>query len=154
MAVNMIVASGRVKAPAFRYATDGKAEYRFTLVHEEGDFCLWLPCFAPGAAAERLHEQLDEGMTILITSGKLAYKKRSTKSGEVSRLEILTWAVDVLTDIDATAQAEAPERTSGWEESALPLEAARIPEPGPGPKARKRAVPKHQQREWHPASQQ
>ncbi len=128
MAVNMIVASGRVKAPALRYATDGKAEYRFTLEQQEGDFCLWLPCFAPGAAAERLHEQLDEGMTIVITSGKLAYKKRSTKSGEVSRLEILTWAVDVLTGIDATAQADVPEYGSGSDAVEINHGAPSVPE--------------------------
>ena len=96
MAVNLVVQDGVVKSPALRYASDGKAEYRFTLEQKDGEFTLWLPCFAPGAAGERLASALDAGMRIVITSGKLAYKKRATKAGDQSRLEILTWAVDVL----------------------------------------------------------
>ena len=110
MAVNMTVQSGVVKSPSLRCASDGKVEYWFTLMQQEKDWPLYLPCFAPGAAGERLHEQLDEGMTIVITSGKLAYKKRDTKEGERSRLEILVWTVDRLTasaQVEQTAEASA-----------------------------------------------
>ena len=76
MAVNMTVQSGVVKSPALRYTSDGKVEYRFTLMQQEKDWLLYLPCFAPGAAGERLHEQLDEGMTIVIKRQARVQKAR------------------------------------------------------------------------------
>jgi single-stranded DNA-binding protein len=94
MSVNLVLASGIVRSLALKYATDGKPELRFTLDQEENGFHLWLPCCAFGATAERLAGDLDDGMAILITSGKLTYKKRQTKLGEQSRLEILVWAVE------------------------------------------------------------
>jgi hypothetical protein len=110
MATNLVIQSGTVKSPALRFATDGKAEYRFTLEQHDGGFTTWLPCFAPGATGERLHDQLDEGMRILVSSGKLAYRKRSTKLGEQSRLEILVWQVDVLAGGDAGHTSEGTEQ--------------------------------------------
>jgi hypothetical protein len=50
MSINVVVQDGIVKSPGLRYATDGKAEYRFILEQSDGDFCTWVPCFAPGAA--------------------------------------------------------------------------------------------------------
>jgi hypothetical protein len=46
-------------------------------------------CCASGAAATRLAETLEDGQHIVVTSGKLCYRKRTTKAGEQSRLEIL-----------------------------------------------------------------
>jgi hypothetical protein len=77
MAVNLVVQDGVVKSPALRYATDGKVEFRFTLAQIEKDWPLYLPCCAVSAAAERLAAELDDGMHIVITSGKLVYRKRS-----------------------------------------------------------------------------
>jgi single-stranded DNA-binding protein len=119
MAVNLVVASGTVMKPALRFDSNAKAEYRFTLDQQDGDFHLWLPCCASGSAAERLHEQLDEGMRIIITSGRLCYRKRQTqKSGEVSRLEVSVWQVDRLSESSGPAQADTGEPNSTSDEVA------------------------------------
>ena len=115
MAINMVLASGVVKSPALRYDQQSRPEYCFTLEQRDGEFCLWLPCFTPGAGAERLAGELEEGMHICITSGRLAYKKRPTKAGEQSRLEVLVWAIERLqdstrTDHEASPAAVAPMR--------------------------------------------
>lgn len=109
MSVNMTVQSGVVRSPALRYDSQSRAEFRFTLDQTEGDWHLYLPCFSPGAAGERLASELDDGMSIVITSGKLAYRNRTTKLGEQSRMEILVWAVDRLTESPQDARAEASE---------------------------------------------
>jgi hypothetical protein len=83
MSINMVVASGLLKSPALRYATEGKPEFRFTLVQMEKDWPLYLPCCAVGAAAERLAGELEADMHILVTSGKLCY--RSGRPSWVSR---------------------------------------------------------------------
>jgi hypothetical protein len=98
MSVNVVIQGGRVANLALRYDTAGKPELRFTLDQEEHGFHLYLPCCALGSAAERLAEEINDGDHIVITSGKLTYKKRATqKYGEMSRMEILVWTVDVLT---------------------------------------------------------
>jgi single-stranded DNA-binding protein len=121
MAVNVIVASGKVKSPALRYATDGKPELRFTLDQQDGEFHLWLPCCASGSAAERLASELEDGQHVVITSGKLVYRKRSTKLGEQSRLEVLVWQVDRL------AESPQVERTDEGEQEKPGGEPANAP---------------------------
>jgi hypothetical protein len=100
MAINLVVQSGQVKNLALRYAADGKPELRFTLIQQEGTWPLYLPCCAVGAAAERLASEIDADMPIVISSGRLCYRKRANKSGvEASRMEILVWSVDRLTTL-------------------------------------------------------
>jgi len=53
------------------------------------------PCCAVGATAEKLASELDEGMFVVITVGEFCYRKRQTKAGEMSRLEILVWRVQM-----------------------------------------------------------
>jgi hypothetical protein len=132
--LNLVLASGEVKSPALRYDANSKPEFRFTLQQMEKDWPLYLPCFSPGAAGERLASELEAGQHILITSGKLAYKKRATKAGEVSRLEILVWAGDRLSESTGPAQADAPESGSGLDEVEINHESPRRP--------RKRSYPK------------
>jgi hypothetical protein len=108
MSTNIVIQDGVVKSLAMRYDANSKPELRWTLEQQSGEFCLYLPCFAPGAAGERLAGELEDGQHILVTSGKLAYRKRTTKAGEVSRLEILVWAADVLS---APSSSPVDERT-------------------------------------------
>jgi hypothetical protein len=93
---NLTVQSSTVKSLALLYDSNSKPELRFTLVQMEKDWPLYLPCCAVGSAAERLAGEIEEGQYIILTSAKLCYRKRSTKLGEQSRLEILVWAVDRL----------------------------------------------------------
>jgi hypothetical protein len=44
---------------------------------------------AVGQAALRLTEELEDGLPVVVTAGKLCYRKRQTMLGEQSRLEIL-----------------------------------------------------------------
>jgi hypothetical protein len=108
MAINLVVQDGIVQHPALRYDSNSKPESRFTLVQTEKDWPLYLPCPAVGSAAERLASEIEDGQHIVITSAKLAYRKRATKAGKVSRLEILVWAVDQLTALpsDETLPAD------------------------------------------------
>jgi hypothetical protein len=146
MSINMTVQSGVVKSPALRYDSQSRPEFRFTLVQEtEKDWPLYLPCFSPGAAGERLASELEDGMAIIITSGRLSYRKRSTKAGEVSRLEILVWAADTI-----SPQEPADRSTSGV--GAAPQE---IVAPGGSgeatvPKKGRPRYPKHLQDTWTP----
>jgi hypothetical protein len=133
MPINMVVADGIVKSLALKYDANGKSECRFTLHQEENGFPLFIPCTAVGQAAERLAGELEDGMHIVITSGKLCYRKRSTaKHGEVSRMEVLVWSVDRLTTLP---QDERSDETEGADTSD-------DPEPRPEPKARQRPYPK------------
>jgi single-stranded DNA-binding protein len=141
VAINLVVASGIVKSPALRFDAQGRAEYRFTLEQRDGEYTLWLPCFAPGAAGERLHEQLDEGQHVVITSGRLAYKKRDTKDGERSRLEILVWSADVLSD-DSTAGGSVSQEGAGEIVDS---------EPTSTKKPRRPRLPKHLKAPWRPS---
>lgn len=134
MSVNVCLQSGVVKNLALRHGADSKKdELRFTLDQESNGFHLWLPCTSVGATAERLAEQLNEGDAIVITSGQLTYRKRATKSsGEVSRLEILVWAVDRLTESPQVQRSL--DRDS---EVATPVSSN-----APEPKPRRRGYPK------------
>ena len=89
MACNLVVVDGIVKSLALRFDSQARPELRFTLEQQENGFSLWLPCCASGAAATRLAETLEDGQHIVVTSGKLCYRKRTMKAGEQSRLEIL-----------------------------------------------------------------
>jgi single-stranded DNA-binding protein len=109
MSINLVVLDGIVKSPALRYATDGKPEFRFTPQQEENGFHLWLPCCAVGSAAERLASELEDGQQIVITSGKLCYRKRQTKMGEQSRLEVLVWSVERLSMLPTREHEPSPE---------------------------------------------
>jgi single-stranded DNA-binding protein len=122
--INVVVQSGIVKWPALRYGTDGKPEFRFVLYREtqnaEGQtFPLSIPCCAVSGTAERLATELDEGDFVVVTQGELVYRKRDTKDGEKSRLEILVWRVQkgepglggasVVMDAPADPSDEPPE---------------------------------------------
>jgi single-stranded DNA-binding protein len=131
MPVNLVVADGVVKSPALRYGDDGKPEFRWTLQQEENGFRLFLPCCALGSAAERLAEQINEGDHIVITSGRLTYRKRSTKLGEQSRLEILAWSVETLPTLPQVARSADAEDGTAHE-----------PEHRPEPKVRRRGYPR------------
>ena len=135
MSVNVLVQDGVVKSLALRYATDGKAELRFTLVQTEKDWPLYLPCTAGGATAERLASEIEDGQHIVITSGRLCYRKRTTKAGEQSRLEILCWSVEVLADSPGAETSPPPVDDSASVEPASRSEAARRPRKRPYPKA-------------------
>ena len=132
MSLNLVVQDGVVKNPALRYSADGKPEFRFTLLQQEGAWPLYLPCCVVGAVAERLAGEIDADMHIVITSGKLCYRKRDTKLGEQSRMEILVWQVDRLTTLP---QDERSPDVEGDEPSTEP-------ETHPEPKPRRRGYPK------------
>src|SRR5262245_15942990 len=96
--INVVVQSGVVQWPALRYDAQGKPEFRWTLVRQttsaDGQvFTLSLPGGAVGKTAEQLAADLNEGDSIVVTQGELVYRKRQTKTGEQSRLEILAWRV-------------------------------------------------------------
>ena len=129
MSINVVVQDGVVKSPALRYATDGKPEFRFTLVQTEHDWPLYLPCCAAGAAAERLASDLSEGDHIVLSSVKLCYRKRDGKSGPQSRMEIFVWQVDRLSESTGPVQADVPEGGSGFDATACPLEPVSVSEP-------------------------
>jgi hypothetical protein len=103
MAINLVLLDGLVKSPSLRYDDSGKPELRWTLTQTDKSnesarpWVSYWPCCAIGAAAERLAGEIEEGEHIIITSAKLAYRKRASKSGEQqSRLEILVWSIDHL----------------------------------------------------------
>jgi hypothetical protein len=87
-------------------------------------------------AAERLAEQINDGDHIVITSGRLTYRKRSTKLGEQSRMEILVWAVDRL------SESSQEERSGASEGKDIAPESIDAPEPAPASTVRKRGYPK------------
>jgi single-stranded DNA-binding protein len=132
MSVNLVVQSGTVKNLALRYGPDGKGECRFTLLQVDNGFTLFLPCCALGTVAERIAEQITEGDHVMITNGRLTYRKRETKLGEQARMEILVWSVEILTTSPQAARSDDAEgdHTSDVENSA------------PEPKPRRRGYPK------------
>jgi hypothetical protein len=104
MPVNSILLDGVIERLALRYDDAGRPELRCTVKHTKGEWPLYVPACAVGATAERLAQEVTEGDYILITSGQLCYRKRATKGGgDVSRLELLMWAVEVL------RRSESPE---------------------------------------------
>jgi single-stranded DNA-binding protein len=137
MAVNLVVQDGVVHNLALRYSEDGKPELRFTLQQVENGFTLYLPCCALGSAAEKVAAQINDGDHVVITSGRLTYRKRSTKLGEQSRMEILVWAIDVITPAGVPQEARSADGEGG--DSSTELNDA--PEPMPAPKPRRRSYP-------------
>lgn len=138
--INVVVQSGVVKWPALRYDGVGRPEFRFVLYREtqnaEGQvFPLSIPCCSPGATGERLAEELSEGDFIIVTVAELVYRRRETKEGEKSRLEILVWRVQK--DDAALATSGAAERSADHTRNELTTE--------PPPKVRKPRYPK-----WRP----
>jgi single-stranded DNA-binding protein len=97
--INVVVQSGVVRYPALRYNEQSKPEFRFVLTRTTEmngqTFTLSIPCCAVGATAEKLAGEIDEGHAIVITAGELVYRKRDTKDGPKSRLEILVWRCQV-----------------------------------------------------------
>jgi hypothetical protein len=103
MSINLVVLDGVVKSLALKYDSQSRPELRFTLAQETGGvnehgqpWVSWWPCCASGPTAERLAGELEDGQHVVITRGKLCYRKRSLKSGEVSRIEILVWQTERL----------------------------------------------------------
>jgi single-stranded DNA-binding protein len=137
MSVNLVVQEGIVKNLGLRYGADGKPECRFTLLQVDNGFTLYLPCCALGGSAEKVAEQISEGDHVMITSGRLTYRKRETKLGEQSRMEILVWSVERLTTLPQD------ERSHGGEGG----EPSIAPETHPEPKVRKPRYPK-----WQPSA--
>jgi hypothetical protein len=68
--------------------------------------------------------ELDDGMSLVITAGELVYRRRDTKEGERSRLEILVWRAHQL-------RMEEGEGDAKGEPAALHHEAARPPRKRP-----------------------
>jgi single-stranded DNA-binding protein len=106
MPVNVVMLSGMVERPALRYDDAGKPEFRCTLKQSEKGFALFFPCVAVGATAERLASELEEGAQIVTTSAKLVWRKRQVKVIEQSRLEILVWSVERLTESPQVERSE------------------------------------------------
>lgn len=151
VAINLVVIDGVVKDAALRYDQQSKPELRCTLVQTtvgpEGQ--LWQsywPCCAVATAAERLASEIEDGQHVVITSGKLAYRKRTVKGVEQSRIEVLVWQVDRLTT--PLPHAHEPEAESPHEGGEV---ASRSEAPGPvETKQGKRRYPKALQQPWTP----
>src|ERR671922_1260971 len=111
----------------------------------EKDWPLYLPCFSPGAAGERLASELEDGQIIIVTSGKLAYRKRQTKTGEQSRLEILVWAADRLPTLPGMETSDTSEPISASVDPALLTE---VPSAAKPQKARKPRLPAYLRQPW------
>jgi hypothetical protein len=133
MSLNLVVLDGVASHVALRYDEHSKPELRFTLTQTEKDWPLYLPCFSPGAAGERLAAEIEEGQHVVVTSGKLTYRKRDTKAGPQSRLEILVWSIDRLSQANhLTTSGEAEpmlrlRRSRCLQRRAEPLDAVAIP---------------------------
>ena len=114
MAVNLVVLDGVVKSLALRFDSQAKPELRWTLVAtDQGPdgqpWTSYWPCCASGSAATRLAEGIENDQHIILTNAKLCYRKRSTKFGEQSRMEILVWQVEKLQDDSAAGGGVVPE---------------------------------------------
>jgi hypothetical protein len=109
MSLNVVIIDGVASHIALRYDEFSKPELRWTLTQTEKDWPLYLPCFSPGAAGERLASEIEDGSHVVITSGKLAYRKRDTKAGPQSRLEILVWSIDRLSESPQVARSDVGE---------------------------------------------
>jgi len=108
--VNVVIIDGVVGNLALRFDEQGRAECRWTLTHTtigpNGEqWTNYWPCCALGSAAERLAQTLDEGQHVLVTTGKLCYRKRTVKGVDQGRVEVLVWAAEVLTLAPASTSA-------------------------------------------------
>ena len=124
MAINLVVVDGVASHVALRYDDSSKPELRWTLTQHEKDWPLYVPCCAVGSAAERLATEIEDGSHVVVTSGKLCYRKRPTQTGEPkSRMEILVWSIDRLTTSAPAPHEPSPAYGSGAEPAAINLEA-------------------------------
>ena len=132
MSVNFVVIDGMVKSLSLKYDAQSKPELRFTLAQETGHdakghpWVSYFPCCTSGATAERLAGELEDGQRIVITSGKLVYRKRSTKTGDQSRMEILVWQIDRLSASPGAETSQDGVLNGEREETALPQEPASV----------------------------
>lgn len=99
LSINQIIIDGVVKHLALKYDDAGKPETRWTLVQtthgpEGRVYEAFWPCCAVATSAERLAAEIEDGQHIVITSAKLAYRKRNIKGVEQSRIEVLVWQID------------------------------------------------------------
>jgi hypothetical protein len=146
MSMNLVVQDGVVKSLALKYDSQSRPELRFTLEQRDGEFCLWLPCCASGAAAERLASELEDGQHVILSSAKLCYRKRSTKLGDQSRMEILVWSIERLSDSAHDERTEMGERHSSAVEIVSPggAGAAALPKKGKPRYPKWKPEPSHQ----------
>jgi hypothetical protein len=134
MGINVVLLDGIIKGLSLKYDSQSKPELRFTLAQETGHdakgqpWVSYWPCCASGSTAERLVSELEDGQHVVVTSGKLCYRKRSTKTGEVSRMEILVWQVDRLSTSPAAETSQGGVPNGEREETALPQEPASVPD--------------------------
>jgi hypothetical protein len=148
MAVNIVVLDGVAQHVALRYDEHARPELRFTLqatdhATDGKPWTSYWPCTASGSAAERLAGEITAGEHIVLTSAKLCYRKRSTKLGEQSRLEVLVWTVDKLSDDSASGGSVSGE---GAPEIVQPEPTSAAP----APKARRPRVPRMARQPWQP----
>jgi hypothetical protein len=135
MAINLVVLDGVVKQLAMKYDSQSRPELRFTLQQETGGvnehgqpWVSWWPCCASGPTAERLAGELEDGQHVVITSGKLVYRKRALKTGDQSRIEILVWQTERLSASPAAETSPGAAADSVSDGSTLPQEDASMSE--------------------------
>jgi hypothetical protein len=133
MSINLVVIDGTVKSLSMKYDSQSRPELRFTLEQTDhsADGKVWTsywPCCASGSTAERLAGELEDGQRIVITSGKLVYRKRSTKTGDQSRIGILVWQIDRLSDVDHAHASPGASDDGESQATALPQEDASVSE--------------------------
>lgn len=133
MSLNLVILDGVVKSLALTYDGASKPELRFTLVQTDHGahghpWVSYWPCCASGTTAERLAGELEDGQHVVITSGKLCYRKRTTKTGEQSRMEVLVWQVDVLSASPAAETSPGGVDDSLLDGSTVHTEAASVTE--------------------------
>jgi hypothetical protein len=147
MAVNVVILDGEVKSLTMKSDAQSKPELRFTLAQATGldgtgqPWVSYWPCCASGTTAERLGTELEDGQHIVITSGKLCYRKRATKTGEVSRMEILVWQVDRLSDGDHAYASPGDTANAMPDDAAVHHEVPSVPDAKQG---------KPHDPKWHP----
>src|SRR5262245_61219574 len=99
--LNLVVLESVVKELRLAIDSAGKPECRFTLVQLGPNpagrtWQSYFPCYSVGRVAEKLADDLENGRRVVISNAKLVYKRRDTKAGEQSRMEVLVWAAEPL----------------------------------------------------------
>lgn len=126
MSTNVVILDGTVNSLALRYDSQARPELRWTLVAtDQGPdgqpWTSYWPCCASGSTALRLAETLEDGQYIVSSSGRLCYRKRQTRTGEQSRVEVLTWTADVLSESpQAERSDEGEQENQGGEPANAP----------------------------------
>jgi single-stranded DNA-binding protein len=110
--VNHVSLLGKVTDAGVKltYSERGTPECRFTLMLEEPGpeegkpFRTFIPCHSFGKSAESIAEQLEPGNLVLIPDGKLKMRQWTNQAGaKERRLEVMTWAVQVILEPHAEA---------------------------------------------------